>query len=319
MTLKGVIKGLIALAIILAGAAIGWAIAASTNPNNTTSTAVVAASNPGSAVPTNTPLPTFTPAFAGTPGASTSAAARTGGANRGQSTGQAGQAAGQNPQVQTTGQAGQNPPAQTTQQAGQTPQAQTTGQAGQGQRARPITGTVESYDATTKILTVKDAEGKSQKFAVGTATLTKSEKIDTTEFGKLIGNNGIVTLTGEKGSDGVYNARSLTVVDTSSVARGTGTGTGTTGSAPTGGGFPGGGAAGASGAVIIRNGSLADNKLSGSNFNGETITANISADTALLKQVAGSLDDLKAGVTVSVTASAAQGDAPAEARLIALT
>ncbi len=284
MTVRGVVKAVIAIVIIVAGAAIGWAIANATNPY-ATPTASVAASTNGNAAGTvvpNTPLPTFTPAFATTP--------------------QAGAAAG------TPG-------------AGGTPRAGQ-GQAGQGQnaqRARPITGTVESYDPATKLLTIKDTDGKSQKIATGNATVTKSQKVAADEFGKLAGGTGVVLLTGEKGSDGVYTARSLTAIDVSGFARG-----GQTGGAAPAGGFGGAGGnplggGGANAPVIIRGGTLADNKFTGKTFTGEDVTATISPTTSLLKQAAGTLEDLKAGVAITVTARAAQGNAPAEAQVITLT
>jgi len=287
MTLRGVIKTIIAVAIIAAGALIGWAVASSTNPYSTTTSAAAVSSAPSGTVVANTPLPTFTPAYPVTPGANGTAGAGTG--TRGGQTGQ-----------------------------------------GQTQRARPITGTVESYDATSKVLTVKDTEGKSQKFAVGSATLTKSEKLSADDFSKLLGNNSIVLVAGDKGADGTYNARSLTAVDISSFSAGGGAGANTTrgaggnttpgaGGNTTGGGGFGGAANALGGQVVVRGGTLADNKLTGSSFTGEAVTANVSADTSLLKQTTASLEDLKAGAAVSVTARAAQGDAPAEAQLIAIS
>lgn len=293
MTGKGLIKTVIAVVIIAAGAAIGWAIAVATNPyaTSTSTTPAAVANNNPAAVP-NTPLPTFTPAFATSPGASQAAAGA--GGNRGGQTGQAGQG--------TPGAAGQT---------------------GQGaQRARAITATVESYDATAKVLTVKDAQGASQKYGVGNARITKSEKISADEFGKMAGGNGIVLVAGDKGSDGVYNARSLTAIDTSAFTQG---GQGQQGQGQQGQGQQGGfgaggfGAGGANAPVIVRGGALAANKFTGSSFTGEAITANVTPDTALLKQGTGTLEDLKAGTAITITARAAQGDTPAEAQVITIS
>ncbi len=285
MTWRGLLRTVIAIALIAAGAAIGWGIATATNPYANPQAAVA---TPASTVVANTPLPTFTPAFASTPGANPAGAAG-----------------------QTGGQAGARPG------AGGTPgQGQAAG-GNAANRARPITGTVETFEAATKILTVKDAEGKSQKFNLGSATVTKSQKLSADEFGKLAGGTGIVLVTGDKGGDGVYNARSLTAIDVSGFTQGGGAGAA--------GGFPGGGAGGFGGAgganapVIVRGGTLATNKFSGSSFTGEPITANVGPDTALLKQGAGSTEDLKAGTAIVVTARAAQGDAPAEAQTVAIS
>lgn len=308
MTGKGLIKTVIAVVIIAAGAAIGWAIAVATNPYATSTSTTPAAAVANNPVVPNTPLPTFTPAFATTPGANQASPGA--GGNRGGQAGQGTPGAGGNRGGQgTPGAAGQGTPG-------------AAGQTGQGaQRGRAVTATVESYDATAKILTVKDAQGASQKFAVGNARITKSEKITADEFGKMAGGNGIVLVTGDKGSDGVYNARSLTAIDTSAFTQG---GQGQQGQGQQGGfggafGAGGFGAGGANAPVIVRGGTLADNKFTGSSFTGEAVTANVTSDTALLKQGTGSLEDLKAGTAITITARAAQGDTPAEAQTIAIS
>lgn len=298
MTGKGLIKTVIAVVIIAAGAAIGWAIAVATNPyaTSTSTTPAAVANNNPAAVP-NTPLPTFTPAFAASPGANQGVTGA--GGNRGGQTGQAGQG--------TPGAAGQ------------------TGQGAGAQRARAITATVESYDATAKVLTVKDAQGASQKYGVGNARITKSVKITADEFGKMAGGNGIVLVAGDKGSDGVYNARSLTAIDTSAFTQGgqgqQGQGQGQGQQGGFGGAFGAGGfgAGGANAPVVVRGGTLADNKFTGSSFTGEAVTANVTPDTALLKQGTGTLEDLKAGTAITITARAAQGDTPAEAQVITIS
>ncbi len=306
MTLKGVIKAVIAIAIIGAGAAIGWAIATNSNPYapgaNTTPQAAAAASRVA-----NTPVPTFTvgvPAAAGAAGGTPGAGAGTGGA------------AGTRNGTPRAAAAGTTP--------GQ-------GQAqGQGQRARPVAGTIESYDAATKVLTVKDATGQSVKYKTDTTRVVKSEKLSLDEFAKLADPNGLVVLNGDKGADGTYTARSLTAVELAAGAPGAGgfpggaaaNGTPGANAAPGGGGGGfGGGAAGlgGAGAVVIRGGKLEGQKFSGNSFQGEAITANLSDTTTYLKQGAGTADDLKAGQAVTVTARQAQGQATTDTPTEAIT
>lgn len=292
MTARGLIKTFIALVIIGAGVAIGWAVATSTNPyapGAETATPLVAAQANNNAV-RPTAIPTFT-AASGVTGTNTTSGAGTGAAG-------------------ATG-------------------------GGQG-RTVPVTGTVSTFDATSKVLTVKDASGKSQEFDAATARVTKTQKLTSDDFSKSLGTNGIVLLTGEKGSDGTYSAVSLVAVDATGFGGGTGTrGTGANGGTPgagasgtpgarPGGNFGGGNAAraggfgGAGGAVIVRSGTLQGNKFTGTSATGEAITATISDTTLLEKQATGTLDDLKPGANVSVTARAA-ASGPATAVAISLT
>lgn len=323
MTAKGLIKTIIALVIIGAGAAIGWAVATSTNPYAPGAAAATPAAAAAGVQANNnaarpTAIPTFTPASGAT------------GANTTPGAGQA-----------VNGQAGA---------ANGTPGAATGAQTGQGQRSAPVTGTVQTYDAASKVLTIKDTQGKSEEFDASNARLTKTEKLAAADFGKALSSNGIVLLTGEKGSDGSYNAVSLVALETGGfgggnaagangtpgtgadnrAGRGGASGTpgaradgGTPGARGNGGNFGGGNAAGgfggANGAVVVRSGTLQGNKFTGMSMAGEAITANISDSTLLEKQAAGSLDDLKPGVNVSVTARAAAADAPAQAVAISLT
>jgi hypothetical protein len=311
MTAKGLIKTIIALVIIGAGATIGWAIATSTNPyapGNAT-TAPVAAATANNAARASA-IPTFTPSTSTntTPGAN----AATGG-----------QAA---PNT-TPGAAG--------------------AATGQGQRAAVITGTVVNFDKASQLLTVKDAQGKSQEFTAANARVTRLEKLSADDFGKALA-NGTVLLTGEKGSDGTYNAASLVSVEATGFGGGAAAGAnGTPGTGPGNGGFrgnvgtpgagatngtpgargtggnPGGNAAagfgGANGAVIVRSGTLQGNKFTGTSFTGEAITATISNTTVLEKQVTGTLDDLKPGANVSVTSRTAAAGGPVQVVAISLT
>ncbi len=287
MTVKNLIKSALAIAIIVAGAAIGWAVATNTNPYAPTATGATAVANVTS-VP-NTPLATFTPASAATtPGAAAPVQA-------GAST--------------TPGATGRTP-----------------GQ-GQGQRSRPITGTVSSYDAATKVLTVKDTDGKEQKFALTTARLTKSEKVVADDFAKLAA-SGTVIVNGTKNSDGSYTARSLTAVDPASLGGfggGQGQAANTTPGAGSGfggnggqGGF--GGGAGGQAPVILRGGTLNGTTFTGSSFAGDNVTVTLTDSTTLTKQLSATPDDLKAGTNVIVNARGqAQGDTPLDAQSVALS
>ena len=310
MTFKGLVKLIIALVIIGAGAAIGWAVATNTNPYapGAESATPVAAAQPNNAA-RPTAIPTFTAASSVT-GTNTTPGAGAG-----------------------TGQGAANG-----------------GAAGQGQRTAPVTGTVSTFDASNKVLTVKDATGKNQEFDAASARVTKTSKVSSDDFSKSLSANGIVLLTGQKGSDGTYTATSLVAVDAAGFGGGAGgggnfgggnggTGTrgagaganGTPGARGGGGNFAGGnggaggfaggagGFGGAGGAVIIRGGTLQGNKFTGTSATGETITATISDSTTLEKQGAGTLDDLKPGMNVSVTSRAAAADAPPQAIAITLS
>jgi hypothetical protein len=218
-----------------------------------------------------------------------------------------------------------------------------------------VTGTVQTFDASSKVLTVKDPQGKSEEFDATNARVTKTEKLSADDFSKTLSSNGIILLTGEKGSDGTYNAVSLVALETGGFGgangaaganttpgagagagnggarrnaggtpgAGAGANGGTPGARGAGGNFGGGGAAGgfgaANGAVVVRGGALQGQKFTGTSMTGEAITANISDSTLLEKQAAGTLDDLKPGANVAVTARAATAGGPAQAVAISLT
>ncbi len=308
MTAKGLIKTLITLIIIGAGVAIGWAVATNTNPyapGAESATPVAAAAQANNNAVRPTAIPTSA-AASGVTGTNTT------------------------PGV-GTGTPGVNVPVTGTVQ-------------GQVQRGIPVTGTVVTYDATSKILTLKDAQGKSQEYDAATARVTKIQKLSSDDFGKSLGTNGLVLLTGEKGSDGTYNAVSLIAVDAAGFGggaapggasgtpgagaggtRGAGAAGGTPGARGSGGNFGGGNAAGAGGfggaggGVIIRSGTLQGSKFTGTSANGEAITATISDTTLLEKQATGTLDDLKPGANISMTSRAAAATGPATAIAITLT
>jgi hypothetical protein len=198
----------------------------------------------------------------------------------------------------------------------------------------PLTGMVQSYDATSKILTVKAADGSSQQFELSQTRLTKTSKITTDELKQLLTANSRLQITGQKNADGSYNATNLTVLDQTALpgngnggrgGPGTGVGPnqGQAGGTPAangagGQGRPNGGQgqAGQNGAnpfLMLQNATLSGNQLTGTGFNGEAITVNLSTSTAMSKRTAGTTDDLKAGSAVSVTYQAAQGITPANA------
>jgi hypothetical protein len=200
---------------------------------------------------------------------------------------------------------------------------------GQGNRLTPgqppanlpqtVTGTVENYDASAKVLTVKSADGKSQQFSIANALVSKSEKLSSDEFSKQAAANGLVLVAGDKNSDGSYNARQLTLLDPASFG------------GPAGGQPPGG--AGATGAPpganeagpglnannpIILGGTLSGNKFSGQSFTGETVTAMVSSSTILNKQIASSASDLKTGQNLTITFATAAGSGPIMAFVVAI-
>lgn len=306
MTLKGLLKTILGLVIIGAAVAIGWAVATATNPyasGNVTATPVAAQANNQGAA-RPTPIPTFTPAT-----------------NTG---------TGANP---TPGAGGTN--------AGGNAGAVASGQG--GQRTAPITGTITTYDTSSKVVTLKDASGKDQQFDASNARVSKTQKLASADFSSAVGSNGIVLLSGTKNSDGTYAATSLVAIDPTAFGGGAGTagggfggGRGAANSTPgaggngaaaggtpgaaggtgagrsNGGGFAGGGFGGAGGGgVIVRGGTLQGNTFTGTDATGAAITASISDSTLLEKQVAGTTDDLKAGANASVVSRAATtGTAP---------
>ena len=348
MTSKGLIKAVIALVIIVIGVGVGWAVATNTNPNSASNATPVAANAPVA----NTPIPTYTAGAAGGQGATGGQAANGQGA-----AGTGGQAAnGQG----ATGAGGQAPA------GGQGTGGQNaTGGQGGFQRMQPVSGTIDTYDATNSVITLKTTSGSSQQFAVGNARITKSQKVSAADFGKLTSSN-IIIVSGTKNSDGSYAAQTLTAIDASAMISGTrggfgggaaggtpgaggtgrggaangtpgaggtpragrggangtpgtgGGGTGGFGGGAGAGGFGGTGGFGGNGGVIVRNGTLNGQTLTGTDAAGAQITVTLSDSTTIQQQVAGTTDDLKAGANVTVTAAPAQNGGTANAFLIAI-
>ncbi|HEX2914355.1 MAG TPA: hypothetical protein VH186_26380 [Chloroflexia bacterium] len=217
---------------------------------------------------------------------------------------------------------------------------------GRGNFGPAITGTIQSYDANSQTLTVTAADGSSQQFAVGQARISKTSTITGDELKQLLtsNTNSQIQFTGQQGSDGSYTATSLTVSDQAALP---GRGNGNAGAGPNQGqangnagaasnqgqangnaGMPGqmngnppanmpaggpNGQAGPNGMMILRNATLSGNTLTGTGFNGQSITVNLNSSTTLSKRTAGTATDLKAGSKVSVAAQPAQGSTPANA------
>jgi hypothetical protein len=104
-----------------------------------------------------------------------------------------------------------------------TPGAGAGGAGAIGQRAAaPISGTVESYDTATKVMTVKTSAGQSVKIGTSRATVLKPQKLTADEFTQGLSANSFVLIGGDKGADGAYNAKSLTTLDLATLMGGAG-------------------------------------------------------------------------------------------------
>jgi hypothetical protein len=197
------------------------------------------------------------------------------------------------------------------------------GNQGQGRFNPPLSGTVEGYDATAKNLSVKGADGTSQKFDVTNARITKADKISLADLTQLVNSNEVVQVTGDIAADGSYNATQLMVLDPTTLGNGGngfpgGRGQGAGGrTAPANGtpvagiqpGAAGGqqpGFAGPRGGVILRNAALSGTKLVGTDMSGATVTVNVTSTTPIIKRSTGAVTDLTNGVAVSVTYRADQ-------------
>lgn len=104
-----------------------------------------------------------------------------------------------------------------------------------------ISGTLEAYDAAAKTLTVKTVNGQSLKVGATNANILKTEKVSNDDFAKSLGANSFVLVSGEKGGDGAYDAKTMVAIDIASLFGGRAGGAGA-------GGFPGGGNGGNAGA-----------------------------------------------------------------------
>jgi hypothetical protein len=204
---------------------------------------------------------------------------------------------------------------------------------GQVMGAQPISGTVESYDAAGKALIVKTSEGKSQKFGTVNATVLKSEKVPVADLSKYLDANTSLLVMGEKGSDGSYNAQGLQLLSgnigmSAPVGNAPANLTLPPNFTPPGGGNPPAnftplaGAnfmAGGTAPLIIRSASVSGTKLTGTSITGENVMVNLSDSTNITRQANAKLEDLKAGLTVSVLAPPAQDGVAPEAFTVVIS
>lgn len=232
--------------------------------------------------------------------------------------------------------------------------------AGQGQgRGQGMfnvtTGTVQSYDAASKSLTVAETNGATQTFDATNAVISKSAKITLADLGKETLSSQIVQVTGTKASDGSYTATALTLADPNMMGNGgfaggrggangaTGGATGTPGAnaasgtpgqatgrqgagdngTPGANGAPAGGFGGGAGAnggnrLMLRNATLSGNTLTGTDQTGASVTVNLSDSTTITKRTADTATDLAAGAKISVNFRAAQSKGTAAAVAITI-
>lgn len=205
----------------------------------------------------------------------------------------------------------------------------------------PFTGTITSFDTTAKSLIVAGADGATQTFNVlPSSRINKPVKIDLTELGTLANGTNNIMVMGQKAADGSYSASALTIIDQASMlaafgpssplgnngngANGNGNGRGAApnaGSPAAANGNPGGGAGrgpAPNGTIQVLRGTLSGTKLTGTDISGAPITVNLTDSTALVKLIAGSQDDLKAGTKVSVIYRPGTNNGPATAAVINL-
>jgi hypothetical protein len=200
---------------------------------------------------------------------------------------------------------------------------------GRGNFSPPVSGTVQSVDATAKTLTVLEANGTSVTFDASTSRVVKTTTITKDDLAKLAIGNMAVQVVGTKGSDGNYNATRIVLVDPTTLGGTGGQGTpgaGRQGQLPANGtpgargqganGTP--GAGGARGGLIVSKPVLTGTTLTGTDFSGAAVTVNLSDSTFLSERVAGTITDLKSGETVSVNARPAQSGAAAAAAVITI-
>lgn len=208
-----------------------------------------------------------------------------------------------------------------------------------------VNGTVASYDATAKSLTVKAADGTSQTFDATNASISKNQKISIADLGKLTLSSEIVQVTGEKAADGTYSATALLLADqnmfggngafpgangTPGAGRGNGAFNGTPGAgrgngangtpgagrgangtpgAGFGGGFGGPNGAANGNRLMVRNATVSGNTLTGTDMTGAAVTVNLTDSTQITHRVADTATDLAAGQKISVNFRAGQNNA----------
>ena len=197
-----------------------------------------------------------------------------------------------------------------------------------GAGAVPISGTVASYDATTKMVTVKTSDGQSQQFDASNARISKNAKVSSDDFSKALTADSLVQVAGEQGSDGTYTATSLTVLSANFRRPGNGGTPGANAGTNRNGGTPGAnaGTPGANGGpggrlnggpgrgVTVQGGKLTGDTLTGTTpFNNGSVTVKLTGSTNLYEQQVGKLDDLQSGLNVVVNAAPAQNGGTSQA------
>ncbi|MEI6044608.1 MAG: DUF5666 domain-containing protein [Chloroflexota bacterium] len=316
--MKGALKAVLALIIIIGGAGIGFLLANTNLGKASTATPVVVSTAVANAAAATT-VPTFTPnalvSAAGSPRANTTAGV---GGQRSRPTGAGANTtagAGETAQPNTTPsglQGSTAPDTSTTPSASitdsTTPSASTAaGTGGQNtqqgqQRATQLVGIIASFDATAKRLVVTIQDGSSRNVSVANATLSKADKISLDDISKTTG--ATLMVQGDKADDGSYTARSVMLID-STAAQGAGRS-----------GIPGGG--GQSGLVILTGATVNGNTLSGKSFQGDEVKVNVSENTTLTKQTAATPEELTEGKKVTVSGQPGSND-EIEARSVSLT
>jgi hypothetical protein len=182
-------------------------------------------------------------------------------------------------------------------------------------------GTIESYDANSKSLTVKEANGTSQTFDASNANISKNVKISLADLSKLSLTNEVVQATGQKASDGTYSATALTVADPNMFAGnangafpgnngtpGAGRSNGTPGAMRTrnpnvtpGVGFGGANSVNnGNNRLMLRNAVISGNQLTGTDQSGASVNVNLTDATVITRRSSGAAADLTTGQKISV-------------------
>ena len=184
-----------------------------------------------------------------------------------------------------------------------------------GGKGKAATGTIDSFDAAKKMLSIKEADGSVQTFAADKARIVKDQKITTDQLSTLLGTTGIVVnVTGQQGSDGTYTAQSLVLADGKAAGgNANGTPNGVKASAtPNANGTPRAGGR----RLVLSNAKFQNNQLTGTDQAGKVVTVVLSSTTTMAQESAGTTDDLKSGEQVRITLRGAQKSSTDEAGVI---
>ncbi len=179
---------------------------------------------------------------------------------------------------------------------------------------KPVSGTIASYDAASKALTVKEVSGTTQAFTViGTTRIVKSQKITAQQLDTMVAGDGVsVLVVGPLASANTYTAQEVVVYDGATLApnananRGGGVRPNATAAARP----------AANNRILIQKGKVQNSQLVGQTTAGQTVTANLSPTTTLFQETVGAATDLQSGQTVTVNSGPAQGNGSMNARQI---